>query len=631
MSPRWLSALLLGSTMMGTPRAGADEAALQLTNYQDGTTIRYPVPVLRGSLTDKSITSIIIVNQSSQRPTRELSAPVHQGRFIALTELVPGANKLMLRAGKEEHSLTLHFQPQTNPRVVRVIYMTDNSGATAYQSPLDTDPQDYVAKLDTAMKLLQSFTAERMNDLGFGRQTFNLELEKDGRVAVHTLRGERPASFYYALNDQEWWRHVDQWLGRTASHPHAKNVVLAAYTRFDPKTGKVQGHTALGGGSLALFGSAGLFSWPSSIKGVSAAFLDERLVNGKQIHDDSAGRSTFWGLASTTLGATLHELGHTFGLPHSTDRYDIMTRGFDHFNRAFTLTEPPSKRNAKRLDFGMQEVAYFAPVSAAALKASPWFALDDRPRKLQDGPTITPSENGDVIFEAAHGIRYIGIDRRGDVVAYRSYWDKPAPPVQVKLTKVEMDQNGPRNQIRLRVIDDEGLQGEVETGALVNPADFVRSWQFSPITQPWTRRDSFATVDAAKLEEIQGSMREIKPVASRTAFVDFLAQFPGKTTNVAFYAHRTIAGEQARKVTFLVGSDDALRVWLNGKLVMEALALRPARPDENRAAVELRAGNNSLIVEVSQAAGGCGLFFRLTDEKGRSLRLTDTGRLVEGN
>ena len=121
----------------------------------------------------------------------------------------------------------------------------------------------------------------------------------------------------------------------------AKNIVLAAYTPQRP------GHRST---------EKDIRPWAAAIWGCSAVrpcfpgprylhrgdvFQDDTRVDGTKVHDDSAGRSTYWGLAATTIGATLHEMGHTFGLPHCKDGRGIMTRGFDRFNRVFTLVEHP--------------------------------------------------------------------------------------------------------------------------------------------------------------------------------------------------------------------------------------------------------------------------------------------------
>ena len=58
----------------------------------------------------------------------------------------------------------------------------------------------------------------------------------------------------------------------------------------------------------------------------------------------------FLGLASSTLGAVMHELLHTFGLPHVPDRLDVMSRGFDYLNRRYTFLESNSDYLLHRKD-----------------------------------------------------------------------------------------------------------------------------------------------------------------------------------------------------------------------------------------------------------------------------------------
>lgn len=95
-------------------------------------------------------------------------------------------------------------------------------------------------------------------------------------------------------------------------------------------------HTALGGGGLALFGSASMFSWPVDPSEISARLLDETLVN-PEISFDDGHRGVRWGLCSTTVGACLHELGHCLSLPHPggdvRKKRDggIMERGFGKY------------------------------------------------------------------------------------------------------------------------------------------------------------------------------------------------------------------------------------------------------------------------------------------------------------
>ena len=198
--------------------------------------------------------------------------------------------------------------------------------------------------------------------------------------------------------------------------------MLAAFTRKDARTGEMKAHTALGGGNLGLFGSASLFSWPAGLHQVVPTFENDSNYETTNVHNDSVGRNTIWGLASTTIGATLHEMGHTFDLPHCNDPMGIMTRGFDHFNRVFTFQDPVSGRNREPLSFSQQQEAYFAPISASYLQLSRWFQPD-----VVEYPDRRPSEisytkeSGEIVVEAESGVAWVGFWVDSNVYAFLEF------------------------------------------------------------------------------------------------------------------------------------------------------------------------------------------------------------------
>jgi Putative peptidase family len=433
---------------------------IRVTNYRDGDTVRFPVPLLRGELgKDDSIA----VENASRTPAYRAEGLVHEGRFKILCELAPGTNRIRLKSKTAEAILVLNYAPQTNPYFVRAIYMTDKSGNTDYQTPRADDPQNCQAKIATAMTLMQTFTAERMHELGFGRQTFNLERDAAGQVKVHVVKGAKDAEEYYKLDDQLWYLRVSGELAKEFPTRMAKNVVIAAYTRFDPKTGKMLGHTALGGGGQGLFGSGDLFTWPDRIETAQAGFMNTTPIDPKAIMSDSIGRHTYWGAASTTIGATLHEMGHAFGLPHTTDRLDIMTRGFDRFNRAFTFVDPPSAANKKSIVFTETDVAAFMPVSAAHLVTSPWFTLDGpAPAGPNKVTVVFRKADETIVATSPQGIRYIGGRKKGDMQLFAApppgqpaptEFATPIEPFRTKLgdggTLVVIDGVGHRREVRM--------------------------------------------------------------------------------------------------------------------------------------------------------------------------------------
>ncbi len=389
-------------------------ASPAVTNFRDGEVVRYPVVLLAGRTGDASASAVTVVNESSKRDTRRLAGLAGGGAFKALAELVPGDNRLLVRCGQAETKLTLVYKPAESEYLVRVFYWTDSTGATAFQSPDPNDSQDWRGKLDTAMKLLQCFTAERINDIGLGRRTFNLEFDDTGRVKVHLLRGAATAGEYRKMTGMELYAAAGAQLRVQQPSPTAKDLVIAAFTRFDGNAGRALAHTALGGRDLALFGGGNLFTWPDCLASAQAAFMDASPVDRAKFFSDSAGRDTYWACAATTMGAALHELGHVFGLVHSVDPQDIMTRGYDRLNRFFTLVEPPHSRRASEYAFAGGDIARWSPVSGGVLAALRVFEPDKRDWSKASRTTVKLDREGRRIDIASpDGLRYIAVNRTG--------------------------------------------------------------------------------------------------------------------------------------------------------------------------------------------------------------------------
>ena len=436
-------------------------ADVSVTNLTSGETIRYPAPLLRGNCPDKAATSVKITNLTAKdRPP--ITRVASDGHFIGLAHLTEGENKIELECGTEKSTLTLNYKPQTNRHLVRSIYAVDSSGDTNYQSPLADDPQNYREKFGTAMLLLQSLTAEWMHDQGFGRLTFNLELDEDQKVIVHTFKDTNPKDKYFGMDDLKWWREM-YGLMENGGFPtrEAKNVVVAGYTYFDPEKKQVFAHTALGGGGLGLFGSGGMFTWPNSLGDSFRAFSDTTPVNPNLVHNDSAGRDNQWGMAATTIGAVCHELGHTFGLPHTNDNRGIMSRGFDHLNRMFGFADAPSAHRQRVLGPWTNGLPYWSPESASFLRYSRYFALDDIDYSQDGDPGLevvqSEEDSSKLTVRARHGVRVVAIAGGGDsVTAHDTYSEAAEPRILVEYSVPDLEKRAGQGEFSIRVMDGRG-------------------------------------------------------------------------------------------------------------------------------------------------------------------------------
>ena len=71
-----------------------------------------------------------------------------------------------------------------------------------------------------------------------------------------------------------------------------------------------------------------------------------------------------------------------------------------------------------------------------------------------------------------------------------------------------------------------------------------------------------------------------------------------------------------RAASLLLGSDDGVRVWINGELVHTNPVYRAAEPDSDRVSVRLKKGWNKVLLKDLQGAGGWGFFVRFADPAG---------------
>jgi hypothetical protein len=83
------------------------------------------------------------------------------------------------------------------------------------------------------------------------------------------------------------------------------------------------------------------------------------------------------------------------------------------------------------------------------------------------------------------------------------------------------------------------------------------------------------------------------------------------------YGMVSIFSPDQREALMLVGSDDGVRVWLNGMLVHANPAYRGAYPDQDRVPVTLDKGWNKLLIKVLQGGGGWGFYVRFVDPDNR--------------
>lgn len=83
--------------------------------------------------------------------------------------------------------------------------------------------------------------------------------------------------------------------------------------------------------------------------------------------------------------------------------------------------------------------------------------------------------------------------------------------------------------------------------------------------------------------------------------------------NAATYLTRTIEVDQTQRLPLLLGSDDSIQVWVNGELVLDNKVQRAVAADQEHLTIDLQAGENQLLIKITNAGGNKGFYFTVAD------------------
>lgn len=155
---------------------------------------------------------------------------------------------------------------------------------------------------------------------------------------------------------------------------------------------------------------------------------------------------------------------------------------------------------------------------------------------------------------------------------------------------------------------------------------FVRAWRIvGPF--PWLFAEGFTK---ANIGEPNVDLNATYPSGDKTlawqsretgdvlGLVDLMGMY-GEQAGKTAYAYAEIAVPEAKDVVVRTGSDDGIKVWLNGQSIIENNIDRGCAPDQDQGAGRLQAGVNSILVQVTQILGGWNFCLRLTQPDGAPL------------
>ena len=155
---------------------------------------------------------------------------------------------------------------------------------------------------------------------------------------------------------------------------------------------------------------------------------------------------------------------------------------------------------------------------------------------------------------------------------------------------------------------------------------FITEWWLAgPF--PWSSTDGFQAPDvdpknidlSAKFPFDGGEIGWKQERTGDAAGLMPMTEYFGMADNVSAYAYVKIELAEAVKGAVRAGSDDGIRIWVNGEMVHANNIDRGCDIDQDVAPAQFRAGMNEVLIQSTQNGGGWAFLARLTKADGTAL------------
>ena len=223
-------------------------------------------------------------------------------------KIFPEANVRMARAARQ-HLEAFHGDIPQDSHIARKLHIV-------YWTPADREPAaDYTQRLTRVLKHIQDFYADQMEANGFGRRTIGLDLDAEGLLRIHLVKGQGKTSEYGRPSGAKIRQECLPVLRAAGIRADRETIVIFCNLGFwDERTRRMRHRSPYYAGGNNVSGTAWQLDEP---------ILDTlRLTDSKPMFDGEYGRISMGRHNTIFIGGVAHELGHALSLPHNRERGD---------------------------------------------------------------------------------------------------------------------------------------------------------------------------------------------------------------------------------------------------------------------------------------------------------------------
>ncbi len=148
-------------------------------------------------------------------------------------------------------------------------------------------------------------------------------------------------------------------------------------------------------------------------------------------------------------------------------------------------------------------------------------------------------------------------------------------------------------------------------GAAATDIDSLADASDDKVTEEMVAKNGAKEGD--EVGDYEWTLAELPANGDINAVVNQTGMAEGALDHITSYALYTYESDKAQKATMKTGSDDSIKVWLNGKVVFKNAVNRGRGMWQDEFAIDLKQGDNLLLVKISEAGGGWGMHVGISE------------------
>jgi hypothetical protein len=170
----------------------------------------------------------------------------------------------------------------------------------------------------------------------------------------------------------------------------------------------------------------------------------------------------------------------------------------------------------------------------------------------------------------------------------------------------------PQEEFSLSGTDHTNADGTVVLQAMKVSAGITREIQVNAFNSNWFDAAGAGSVQpaAGNRQEVDGTVCHWEKVAPDSGYVNLANGFDNCDYSVG-YAWTEVDVPNETDALFGIGSDDGIKIWVNGTLVHDQWVQRPCKLDEDIVPLRLKKGKNTILIKIQNMKGEWGYGCRL--------------------